>query len=347
MRQRNGTDILGLNDPRAASIGIIYVSPNDGKREVLAAIITQDKLGRKQVVVVLPPQNKAFQRSADFDGLKSIRDRLQTEVIFIAPSGPGLGEFARQRNFPIFSSLESYTKSLKDEARNPMSALQGGLEMDIENSSGEERSEEESNLSEDDLELAAEVMQEERSEEEQRRDSLESLVEDRMYELREAQVFLAERAQNFTRCSTLVKASVIILGALVATKETISVVVGTSNTISIVGYTLAGILIAVLTGLEATFGWGTKSGKLATLAVTCRETRQRAELDRVQISSKENADANLALEKLLDRLMTKLQEVRNETIGFGLNPVLGMGSVPMSREEAEKVRESERKRTIL
>jgi len=54
MRQGNGTEILGVNDPRSAAIGIIYVSPNDDRKSVLAAIITQEKLGRKQVAVVLP-----------------------------------------------------------------------------------------------------------------------------------------------------------------------------------------------------------------------------------------------------------------------------------------------------
>src|SRR5437764_15324881 len=93
MKQGNGTEILGPNDPRAASIGIIHVSPTDDRRSVLAAIITQEKFGRKQVAVVLPPLNKAFQRPADFDDLKSMRNRLQTEVVFIAPSGPGPGEF--------------------------------------------------------------------------------------------------------------------------------------------------------------------------------------------------------------------------------------------------------------
>lgn len=115
MRQGNGTDILGLNDPRAASIGIIYVSPKDDRKSVLAAIIMQEKFGRKQVAVVLPPQNRAFQRPVDFDDLKSMRNRLQTEVVFIAPSGPGPGEFARQRRFPVYSSLESYAQALREE----------------------------------------------------------------------------------------------------------------------------------------------------------------------------------------------------------------------------------------
>ena len=115
MKQGNGTDVLGLNDPRNASIGVIYVSPNDEKKSVLAAILTQEKLGRKQVAVVLPDQNKAFQRPGDFDDLKSLRSKLQTQIVFIAPGGPGPAAFARQRNFPVYSTLEIFAKAVKDE----------------------------------------------------------------------------------------------------------------------------------------------------------------------------------------------------------------------------------------
>ncbi|GAC1554129.1 MAG: hypothetical protein NVS2B2_07160 [Ktedonobacteraceae bacterium] len=115
MKQGNGTDVLGLNDPRNASIGVIYVSPNDEKKSVLAAILTQEKLGRKQVAVVLPDQNKAFQRPGDFDDLKSLRGKLQTQIVFIAPGGPGPAAFARQRNFPVYSTLEIFAKAVKAE----------------------------------------------------------------------------------------------------------------------------------------------------------------------------------------------------------------------------------------
>ena len=115
MKQGNGTDVLGLNDPRNASIGVIYVSPNDEKKSVLAAILTQEKLGRKQVAVVLPDSNKAFQRPGDFDDLKSLRGKLQTQIVFIAPGGPGPAAFARQRNFPVYSTLEVFAKAVKDE----------------------------------------------------------------------------------------------------------------------------------------------------------------------------------------------------------------------------------------
>jgi hypothetical protein len=115
MRQGNGTELLGANDPRSASIGIIYVAPDDDRVSVLAAIKTQEKLGRKQVAVVLPEQNKAFQRPQDFDDLKSLRRKLQTQIIFIAAPGPGPAEFARQRRFPVYSSLESYARALRDD----------------------------------------------------------------------------------------------------------------------------------------------------------------------------------------------------------------------------------------
>src|SRR5579875_1498449 len=114
MRQGNGSEILGAGNPRSAEIGIIHVSPLDDRQSVLAAILTQERLGRKQVVVVLPEDNKAFQRPIDFDGLKNKRRELQAEIIFVAPPGPGPAELARQRRFPVYSSLENYARSLQD-----------------------------------------------------------------------------------------------------------------------------------------------------------------------------------------------------------------------------------------
>ncbi len=115
MRQGDGTDLLGPSDPRSASIGVIYVAPSDDRQSVLTAILTQDKLGFKQVIVVLPDQNKAFQRPVDFDGLKNMRRGLKAEIVFIAPSGPGPAEYARQRRFPVYSSLESFSQSIRLE----------------------------------------------------------------------------------------------------------------------------------------------------------------------------------------------------------------------------------------
>ncbi|HEY6284442.1 MAG TPA: hypothetical protein VIX20_02160 [Ktedonobacteraceae bacterium] len=117
MRQGDGTDLLGPSDPRSASIGVIYVAPNDDRQSVLTAILTQDKLGFKQVIVVLPDQNIAFQRPVDFDGLKNMRRGLKAEIVIIAPSGPGPAEYARQRRFPVYSSLEAFSQSIRLETK--------------------------------------------------------------------------------------------------------------------------------------------------------------------------------------------------------------------------------------
>src|SRR5579863_2164493 len=113
MRQSNGTDILGVNDPRSGTIGILYVFPEDERASVLAAILTQEKLARQIIVVVLPAQNKAFQRPVDFDGLKNMRRTLKAQLVIIVPQGSSPAEFARQRRFTIFSSLEAYAQSLR------------------------------------------------------------------------------------------------------------------------------------------------------------------------------------------------------------------------------------------
>lgn len=117
MRQGNGSDLLGLKDSRSTKIGIIYVAPNDDRKSILAAVLTQEKLRRKQIVVVLPENqpNKAFQRSQDFDDLKAVRRKLHAQLIFIAPAGPGPAEFARQRRFSVYSSLGSYADALGAE----------------------------------------------------------------------------------------------------------------------------------------------------------------------------------------------------------------------------------------
>ena len=125
MRQGDGSDLPGVSSPRKAEIGVIYVDPGDDRQSVLAAILTQEKLGRRQVAVVLPEQNKAFQRPTDFEGLKSMRRDLKTQLVFIAPSGPGPAEFARQRRFPVYSSLENYTRSLQDLDRPNGSSKKG------------------------------------------------------------------------------------------------------------------------------------------------------------------------------------------------------------------------------
>src|SRR5579872_6324714 len=119
MRQGDGSDLLGPGDPRNSDIGILYVEAKDSRQDILTAISTQELQGRKQIAIVLPEQGKAFRQPVDFDGLKNMRRQLKAQLIFIAPAGPGPAEFARQRRFPVYSSLEYFANSLReDDAQN-------------------------------------------------------------------------------------------------------------------------------------------------------------------------------------------------------------------------------------
>nr|BBH95999.1 hypothetical protein KTA_41980 [Thermogemmatispora argillosa] len=113
MRQADGSELLGAGDPRAEEIGVIYVAPTDERKDVLVAILTQEKLGRKQIAIVLPEQNRAFQRRVDFEVLK-MRRNPQARLVFIAPPRSEPAEYARQRRFPVYSSLDNFVRSLQD-----------------------------------------------------------------------------------------------------------------------------------------------------------------------------------------------------------------------------------------
>src|SRR5579859_6396081 len=125
MRLGDGSDLLGANDPRSAFIGIIYVAPTDDRSSVLEAIFEQDKLGRKQVAVILSENSRAFQRAVDFDGLKNLRRGLKTQLVFVASGGPNPAEYARSRRFTVYTSLENYASALRVEQSGDGNAKKG------------------------------------------------------------------------------------------------------------------------------------------------------------------------------------------------------------------------------
>lgn len=119
MRQGDGSDLLGPGNPQSADIGIIYVESTDTRPEILKAINTQEITGRKQIAIVLLDHHKAFRQPVDFDGLKNLRRGLKAQLVFIAPAGPGPANFARQRNFPVYSSLDSLKQAILTEGVQP------------------------------------------------------------------------------------------------------------------------------------------------------------------------------------------------------------------------------------
>src|SRR5215472_343728 len=111
MRHETGASLKGIPQSQGARIGVIHISPDDDRRAVLTAILAEEKLKRAKIVLDLPSKNKAFQRPEDFDDLKMLRRKLQADLIFVTPAGPGPADFARQRRFTVFSSMDSFVRS--------------------------------------------------------------------------------------------------------------------------------------------------------------------------------------------------------------------------------------------
>ncbi|HEX7735624.1 MAG TPA: hypothetical protein VF458_12220 [Ktedonobacteraceae bacterium] len=111
MRQSDGSEILGPNDPRNLVIGIITVSPNDDRQSVVNAIASQDKQGRDQIVLVLPAQNKSFKNAVDFAGLHQMAGELEAGIVLVAPDKSKVASLASRESFTVYHTLEELTEA--------------------------------------------------------------------------------------------------------------------------------------------------------------------------------------------------------------------------------------------
>jgi hypothetical protein len=106
MRQSDGSEILGPNDPRNLVIGIIHVSSSDDRQSIVNAITSQDKKGRDQIVLVLPAQNKSFKSAVDFEGLHQMAGELEATLVLVAPEKSKIANLAHKESFTVYPTLE-------------------------------------------------------------------------------------------------------------------------------------------------------------------------------------------------------------------------------------------------
>ena len=117
MKQRNGSELFGWDDPRSSTIGIIESAPEDDQRSILTAIFTQEKLQRRDILIVLPEQSHAFRRLAEFETfVETVKAR---PLVFVLSSGSRFMRIARDHQFRVFTSLEEYARSVRDLPLSP------------------------------------------------------------------------------------------------------------------------------------------------------------------------------------------------------------------------------------
>jgi hypothetical protein len=138
-----------------------------------------------------------------------------------------------------------------------------------------------------------------------------------------AEVSLSIDAEWNSKFSAIGKIVLIFLGAFVATKEVANQFLGANSGLNTLIFTVAGLVIATVAGLDAAFKWDKTSADLKGLSVTCQINKRDGESElqkALQITSEDEKRA--ALEKIMDTLTHNLDEVCAKAATLGINIVL-------------------------
>jgi len=152
---------------------------------------------------------------------------------------------------------------------------------------------------------------------------LQGSINDRQHELHSVTAILANGAARRARWGTASKVIVIALGAFAATKSAADQLLGATSHVATVTYTLAGLVIAVVAGLEAAFKNEATAAELRVLAAagqsTVRQVGSLWQRDIGGVAGQERVEAALKLIELQD---TKLAELQEKAAKLGVNITL-------------------------
>jgi hypothetical protein len=153
------------------------------------------------------------------------------------------------------------------------------------------------------------------------RENLQTAINIRQEELNRVATILANNAQKFSLKWTGSKVAVIALGALAATKGTFDKLLSADNTFNLIFFTSIGLLVAIITGLETTFKYESKTIELKILAAECHSTaRQIDTLWFQKISLAPNdTDYKTEAKQLLEIQDNKLADIQTRATKIGIN----------------------------
>lgn len=118
---------------------------------------------------------------------------------------------------------------------------------------------------------------------------------------------LARQARSMSQASALLTIAIIILGAFVSTKAVMDNLLGSTNTLNVLMYALAGGLIAVLSGLKGAFKWDSKAAELRAIAAQCRQAEHAVDIE-LRVIPEDDLAAATALLKRMDGALNKIEE---------------------------------------
>jgi hypothetical protein len=167
-------------------------------------------------------------------------------------------------------------------------------------------------------------------------------ISERQRELQHTADILAKRAEEYGRISTVGKISLVVLGALTASKAAADQLIGSSSAGSIVFYALVGVLTAMIAGLEAALRFDRRSTELTILAAECQAFIRKVDSEWYKRIGAAREDERVeGATALLDLQDEKLAEIQEKASKAGLNITFSVRSLDrMGEEEAGKEEEA-------
>jgi hypothetical protein len=146
-------------------------------------------------------------------------------------------------------------------------------------------------------------------------------INDRQNELHRVADILARAAQHAGRRASWGKVVLIFLGAFAATKGAADQIAGKDSLATIVIYTVAGLLIATIAGLEAAFKLDSRSTELKLLAADCQSTLRKIDSQwQKEIGTSEDTGERIAAaRRLLDAQDAKLEDIQVRAARLQIN----------------------------
>jgi len=145
----------------------------------------------------------------------------------------------------------------------------------------------------------------------------------RQRELHTVADILARRAERVTKTANFTKVILILLGAFTATQGTADQLLGQSNATKIIAYTVAGLLIAALAGLEAAFKFDARAAELRLMAADCQSAIRAVDSQwQKEIGGGESYEPVEEARGLIDLQDAKLAEIQQRAAKSGVNITL-------------------------
>jgi uncharacterized membrane protein YuzA (DUF378 family) len=146
---------------------------------------------------------------------------------------------------------------------------------------------------------------------------LQGGIEERQEELHRLADLLGPAADKRGRLASIAKVTTIVLGAFVATNAVATKLFGDYTPIVTIAYTLVGLIIAAVSGLDAAFKIESRASAMRALAASCQSTIFQIDSEWRKANGKPEKEE--ILNALLDRQDLAIQQVQARAVELGIN----------------------------